>query len=585
MSTIKHKNTLIAFGILATSLVVAFFITSNSSANIENLNFPIAELGNCTDKDRCKQYCDQKENFDRCLNFAERNNLIASTELKEARKAAKAIQQEEGPGRCSTKETCENYCNDINHINECLAFAEKHGIMEADELQEARKMAQALKQGAKLPGGCINKQACEAYCQIDAHFDECIAFAETAGFMSPEELEIVKKTGGKGPGGCRGEKECRNYCDNENHLDECIAFAQKHGLMDPKEAEMIRKTGGKGPGGCRGEIQCKTYCDNLEHMEECVNFALDIGEISPEEAARMKKMAERGFHRGPGECRGKEECEAFCNNPDNMEQCVSFAVEIGEMTLDEAEQIKKMGMGLMEGGPGGCKNKNECETYCNDPAHQDICMDFAVKRGFMSQEERDGARNFHESLRQGGPGGCQNEKECKDFCSNPEYAEECRSFSEEHSINHGQENFRQPSQDSGYRNSCEGLSPEECRRVICADPANADKCQNAPPPEYKEEFYKENYEHPNTQTYPEPPPPDYQKEFYEQQHINEPVHTEEYYKEPLRTDGYYQEPTNYTPPPTHDQPPIYDQSTTYIEGNLLNAAKNLFNKLANLLNK
>ena len=39
--------------------------------------------------------------------------------------------------------------------------------------------------------------------------------------------------------------------------------------------------------------------------------------------------------------------------------------------------------------PGGCKSKEQCENYCEDGEHSEECANFAVKAGFMNQEEHE----------------------------------------------------------------------------------------------------------------------------------------------------------------------------------------------------
>src|SRR3989344_5759140 len=61
-------------------------------------------------------------------------------------------------------------------------------------------------------GNCQSKEECEVYCKDGAHIEECIAFAEAAGFMSQEELEDAKRVAplmarGEMPGGCRPREE------------------------------------------------------------------------------------------------------------------------------------------------------------------------------------------------------------------------------------------------------------------------------------------------------------------------------------------------------------------------------------------
>ena len=157
----------------------------------DDIVFPIAELGNCQSEQECRTYCDDPVNIDQCIAFAEKYNLLSQSELEKAKKfqSIGAV----GPGGCESELECETYCEDINNIEECLAFAEQHGFMDEGELEEAQKVAQALRQGAKLPGGCTSKNSCEEYCSDSSHMKECVEFAEKAGFMSSEELREEKQ--------------------------------------------------------------------------------------------------------------------------------------------------------------------------------------------------------------------------------------------------------------------------------------------------------------------------------------------------------------------------------------------------------
>lgn len=36
---------------------------------------------------------------------------------------------------------------------------------------------------------------------------------------------------------------------------------------------------------------------------------------------------------------------------------------------------------------GNCQNEEECRLYCDDPANQQFCFDFAKSQGLISEEE------------------------------------------------------------------------------------------------------------------------------------------------------------------------------------------------------
>lgn len=154
------------------------------------LTFPIAELENCADQATCKIFCDSEKNFSACISFGEKSNLISKEEADRARKLENAL-QEKGPGSCTDRKTCEAYCDDVKHIDECLSFAEKNELFSSAELNDARKIAVALKSDG-LPGSCSNKMSCELYCTQMAHRQECLDFAVTHELFTPDQITKIQ---------------------------------------------------------------------------------------------------------------------------------------------------------------------------------------------------------------------------------------------------------------------------------------------------------------------------------------------------------------------------------------------------------
>lgn len=485
----KFKIIFTYLSILVGVFLVVFLTTSAIFAqnNLESIQFPITELGNCESREQCEAFCELEENMIACVNFAEEHGLMSSEEAQRARKMAE-FGVTSGPGGCQGEQECKTYCDNPSHIRECILFAKEHNLMPPEELQEAEMILKALEKGAKLPGGCTNKEQCETYCEDLDHIQECVAFAEAVGFISKQEVEMIRKTGGKGPGGCRGKNECENYCNDPGHMEECINFAIEYnlmprhereealkvlaalkkgvkmpncrnkqecdiycsepeniieciefaeaaGFMSKQEAEMVRKTGGKGPGGCRGR-ECETYCDDSSHMQECMEFAIEYDLMPSEQRQEAEKML-RALQKGigpPGGCRSEAECEAYCKDPAHMEECINFAEAAGFMSPEEAQKARK-GMEFMKtGGPGGCKNEQECRTYCEDPSYAEECLDFAVEMGEMSPEDAEFSKEMMKKGIFSGPGGCKSEQECEEYCKNPVHLLECMKFRKEHGL-------------------------------------------------------------------------------------------------------------------------------------------------------
>ncbi|MEW6617334.1 MAG: hypothetical protein AB1333_02855 [Patescibacteria group bacterium] len=285
------KRFLFSVGIIFLGIFVSFWIIVD--AQVSTIVFPVKELGNCTNQETCKTYCNQPDHITECTAFGTEHNLISKDDAERAREFADVLKGE-GPGQCRNKVDCEVYCNDIAHADECIAFAEKHNFIKLEDLAQAKQVAKALKEGGTLPGQCKDKSSCEQYCADTAHVDECLAFGEKAGFFSKEEIEQAKKvlpyiTRGESPGKCKTKAECELYCEADTHFNECISFAEKTGIVSAEEIEMAKKTGGKGPGGCRSKESCDAYCNTPENQGVCFAFAKEHN-IIPEE--KLKEIEE-----------------------------------------------------------------------------------------------------------------------------------------------------------------------------------------------------------------------------------------------------------------------------------------------------
>lgn len=456
---------------------------------LTGITFPVAELGNCQDKDDCAAYCDKEENMAACLDFAEAHNLLPALEIKMARDMLR-LGVTAGPGGCRGQMECAAYCDEISHIEECITFAEEHGLIPPEELENAKKVIAAMEKGL-TPPNCKNKSECDVYCQTPEHMEECLTFGEAAGLIPPEELENAKKAleavkKGVKPPACQGKEACDAYCAEPEHVEECITFAEAAGFMTPEEAAMAKKTGGKGPGGCRGKEVCDAFCEDPANMEACISFALEYGFMPPEEIENTKKTLQalkKGIR--PPNCQGEEECQVYCSQPEHMEECMNFAVAAGFMTPEEAGQARQ-GMGMMQqGGPGGCKGREECDAYCNEITHMEECLLFAYEAGLIPSQDLENTEKIIGAIKKGFhmlP--CRNEEECGVYCATPEHAQECVNFAEAagfmtpeeaEQVKKGMEMIqRQPSEgmmppeemptEGGFPPGFEGkcASPEEC---------------------------------------------------------------------------------------------------------------------------
>lgn len=501
-----RREHILSVVILVAGLVVSagiVFYTEAQAQGPAGITFPIPELGNCANEQACRTYCDGPANISACLAFAEAKGLMSQTEVTVARKFSAAGFK--GPGGCSSKGTCEAYCDDINNINECVAFAEAQGFLPPKELAEARAVQGALARGVKPPA-CGNRRTCDTYCRAPDHMRECVAFGEAAGFISGRELEDAKRVitaieRGVTPPPCGGKEECETYCAEEANFPKCIAFAEAAGFVSADEAAMARKTGGKGPGDCRGREECESYCNNPANQEACFGFAKEHGFIKEGDLQRMEEgrtKFQEGFRQAPPEI---SECLKATVGAEVLEKLTTSGGmpprDLGEKMRACFEQLRPSG-GRPPGAPGkgGEGTRPEFVEGFGPPLGEG----FGPPPGEFQQPPS----GFT------GPGGCTTPEACRSYCElNPAA---CGSSGPPSGANIPRP---QKFEDQSNAPSFPCRTPEECARItppftdFQKPPEGFDR-QPSPYPSPNQ--YPPSGSYPQPQ--PQPQPGQYPQEFY-----------------------------------------------------------------------
>jgi hypothetical protein len=496
----------ISFIIISLALIGSFNLVNKAFAQettgIEDIQYPIKELGDCGDELACKSYCDESKNMEVCIDFAEKNKLMSEEEIQTAKNFMAA--GNEGPGGCRGKDECNAYCNNVANIDECVTFAEDNNLMPPKELEEAKKVQAAIKRGVKPPS-CGNKKQCDVYCEDSDHMEECITFGAEAGFIQGKELEDAQKMlaalkRGIKPPPCKGKEACDEYCSNPDNMEMCMTFALEAGFMSEEEKansqkmlEALKK--GVKPPNCRGKDECDVYCSREDHFEECTNFAEAAGFMTSEEAA----MARKTGGKGPGDCKNREECDAFCNNPDNQETCFNFAKENGMISEEDLKQMEEGKQRFKETLDQASPSVIECLNFQIGPdlvekfksgvamPPKDIgdkmrtCFEAAMGPSGPGEQGEPGAGGMIPPAGQTGPGGCKTAEECQNYCSSN--SQECQNFQQPPSepgipIGPGGGDFQQAPP------TC--TSPEQCQQmqnqIINPGVCQGENCQYGPPP-------------------------------------------------------------------------------------------------------
>ncbi len=326
-------------------------------------------------------------------------------------------------GSCSSQEECKVFCDEPNNAGACIAFAERVGMIKAEDAermrQDTERFERELEEFENSPGQCRTPRECDAYCRVEEHLDECLDYGVKYGHTTQEEVDRIRTQADKGgPGGCKSKEECDNFCQNPENEDICFAFVVEEGKITQEEAEFMRermkshRSGDvrrgddmeddideekveillkemNGPGGCSTMDECDVYCSDFSHGEECMQFAIENQIVPPEALERMKKMS--AIKSGPGGCVGQEECDNFCSQSENGQECFEFTkkhelVSPEELRMMEREMEigKKLNSGMV--GPGGCMGPEECDNFCRNPENMEECISFSGEHDLLRGE-------------------------------------------------------------------------------------------------------------------------------------------------------------------------------------------------------
>jgi len=339
---------------------------------LDNVTYPIPELGNCGSVSECMAFCDVSENQVACIDWAASKKIVSAGEAKKVRDMNRKEEEfEPGPGGCVSPRECDAYCRVEENLRECMDYSVRKGYILQEEADGI--IAKAEKGG---PGKCKSKSECENFCKNPENADECFSFVADEGKITKEEAEFMKERMKQGParpkqptpeeegidkekvqtilkeqagpGGCKNMQECQKFCMDFNHAQECMEFAVKHQITKtPQDLERIKRISQikSGPGGCAGQEECNAYCSKNENRDECFKFTKENQLMSEEEIQKMEKemeivkKLEGGAMVGPGGCKGPEECNAFCSNSANIEECINFGGQHGMLDKNTVQQM------------------------------------------------------------------------------------------------------------------------------------------------------------------------------------------------------------------------------------------------------
>lgn len=201
-------------------LFTIYYLLSAVGTHAQAIAFPIVELGNCNNVATCKVYCDQLQNHDACVSFAKEKGIAVGK----------------------------------RRVNEKYAV---------------------VLSSAKTALGCSTVAACQSFCEEQANWERCQAFAQkhslgTSQIPSPKDEELLVKA--KQNLNCSSAEECRVLCDKQENYTKCAALLQDQVTSDDRAMFEKYKPLIKEYLGCDSIVTCMAFCINPLNSKKCQEF-------------------------------------------------------------------------------------------------------------------------------------------------------------------------------------------------------------------------------------------------------------------------------------------------------------------------
>lgn len=312
------------------------------------ITFPLAELGNCANFSECQDYCENPQNHEACVEFAKKKGFhqegaTVSHEASDvpeltAQEKQSMLERAKGELGCSSFEECRSFCESSEeNMQKCMEFGRKH--TPASHREKYDQHLQMLEQ-AKADFGCNSISSCEAFCNNPQNAEKCMNFAKKhapPGVRKQIEEADRMMQKAKQSLGCQNFQECANFCQNPQNAEKCARFAEEQAPPEIRERikqerermlQQIQQSGADLP--CNSIESCKAYCEKPENKEQCKVF-------SEGGTTQIQIHKEENYT-----CSTEEECRRWCEQ--NPDKCPGFkqSDDFKRFEQTKEEELRRM---------------------------------------------------------------------------------------------------------------------------------------------------------------------------------------------------------------------------------------------------
>lgn len=198
-----------------------FAIESTASAETPKVTFPISELGNCTGKESCKEYCEDEANKETCIEYSRKKGFHKPKPKLVSAAMRLAARSELG---CTTEQECKAACEKEENKEKCKKFAQKFNLTYKSQV------ASQLLAGAKNIVGCTSETSCRQFCSEEQNRQMCAMIAAIYGAKGGFKDEFCNKF----PKECKSVKEIRE-ASASGKLEKLSLVSEKYCQENPQK--------------------------------------------------------------------------------------------------------------------------------------------------------------------------------------------------------------------------------------------------------------------------------------------------------------------------------------------------------------
>ncbi len=300
------------FLLLIPSVLIILGVNLVGSTRAEDKTlYPILELGGCSSRQDCFDYCEIPENTPACWSYNKyvlrQNVLGVTTQTPEEKAQALGVTFPVTElGNCSSVSECSKYCTLLINQKSCLEFAKKSNLNSQKKILESVKKKKLL-DNAQGVLGCSDLETCRLYCNVSINRSKCLEFARNMGAqklvpstapqptLPPGVFEVAQNELG-----CDSVLSCKEMCNIAENFKKCEKFAKEHNLLGDRE--QIKEQ-------LKDELQEKQEDNQNTYVPDSIS-------LTPTTTA-----TESGFKAKRG-CRTEKECRELCKK--NPSSCPGF---------------------------------------------------------------------------------------------------------------------------------------------------------------------------------------------------------------------------------------------------------------------